>query len=65
MTNEQFDALLKLMRGDRESPGCKAVRAVLVEGGVAARVAIEYGISKQAVGQSVKRYRLAAKRQCC
>lgn len=56
MTGEQYDALVKLMRGDAESAGNRAARRVLVDGVSQAEAMRETGASRSTVHLSVKRY---------
>lgn len=56
MTGEQFDALVKLMRGNSESAGNRAARRVLVDGITQAEAMRETGASRSAVGNAVGRY---------
>lgn len=56
MTSEQFDVLVKLMRGDPDSAANKAARAVLVHG-ISPREAREtFALAKTTVSQAVTRY---------
>ncbi len=56
MTGEQYDALVKLMRGAAESPGNRAARRVLVDGASQAEAMRETGASRSTVHLTVKRY---------
>ncbi|MBC7198242.1 hypothetical protein GXB82_21970 [Pseudomonas stutzeri] len=56
MTGEQYDALVKLMRGDAKSAGNRAARRVLVDGVSQAEAMRETGASRSTVHLSVKRY---------
>lgn len=56
MTGEQYDALVKLMRGDAESAGNRAARRVLVEGASQAEAVRETGASRSTVSLTVKRF---------
>lgn len=56
MTGEQYDALVKLMRGTSESVGNKAARRVLVDGVSQAEAVRETGATRQAVSNAVGRY---------
>lgn len=56
MTNEQYDLLLKLKRGDKDSPAAKAARLVLVEGVSQADAGRATGASRSTVHLTVRRY---------
>lgn len=56
MTSEQYDTLVKLMRGDPESPANRAARRVLVDGLSQAEAGRETGASRSTVHLTVKRY---------
>ena len=56
MTNDQYDALVKLMRGNAESPASRAARLVLVDGVSQADAMRETGASRTTVHLTVKRY---------
>ncbi|MGP4921732.1 TrfB-related DNA-binding protein [Pseudomonas helleri] len=56
MKDEQYDALVKLMRGDVESAGNRAARRVLVDGVVQADAVRETGASRSTVSITVRRY---------
>lgn len=56
MTGEQYEALVKLMRGDAESAGNRAARRVLVDGISQAEAMRETGASRSTVHLTVKRY---------
>lgn len=56
MTGEQFDVLVKLMRGDPESAGCRAARRVLVNNFSQIDAGNETGASRAAVSNAVGRY---------
>ena len=56
MKGEQYDALVKLMRGDVESAGNRAARRVLVDGVVQADAVRETGASRSTVSITVRRY---------
>lgn len=56
MTNEQFDLLTRLMRGDPESKSNQAARAVLVEKLTQVEAAKKFGIAKATVNRAVKSY---------
>lgn len=56
MTGEQYDALVKLMRGKPESPACRAARRVLVDGVSQAVAVREAGITRGTVSKAVRTY---------
>ncbi|EMQ1682864.1 hypothetical protein WEV12_002172 [Pseudomonas aeruginosa] len=56
MKGEQYDALVKLMRGDAESAGNRAARRVLVDGITQAEAMRETGATRSAVSNAVGRY---------
>lgn len=56
MTGEQYDALVKLMRGTAGSAGNVAARRVLVDGIAQAEAMRETGASRSTVHLTVKRY---------
>lgn len=56
ITGEQYDALVKLMRGTSESAGNKAARRVLVDGVSQAEAVRETGAARAAVSNAVRRY---------
>lgn len=56
MTGEQFDTLVKLMRGDPKSASNRAARLVLVEGMSQADAMRAAGADRTAVSNTVKRY---------
>ena len=56
VTGAQFDALVKLKRGDLNSPGNRAARRVLVDGVSQAEAMRETGASRSTVHLTVKRY---------
>lgn len=56
MTGEQFDALVKLMRGDSESASNRAARRVLVDGITQAEAFRETGATRSGVSNAVRRY---------
>ncbi|AJY53157.1 MAG: TrfB-related DNA-binding protein [Halomonas sp.] len=56
MTAEQYDALVKLMRGSPDSAGNLAARRVLVDGVSKAEAGRETGASRSTVHLTVKRY---------
>jgi hypothetical protein len=59
MTGEQYDALVKLMRGRPDSPANRAARQVLVEGVTQAQATRASCVEKATVNQAVSRYRNA------
>lgn len=56
MKNEQFDVLVKLMRGNPESPANKAARRVLVDRWTQAAAHHETQATRQSVSDAVKRF---------
>jgi hypothetical protein len=56
MTNDQFDALVKLMRGNPDSPSNLAAREVLVFGISQADAMRKFGVSRSSVCDAVVRY---------
>jgi len=56
MKEEQFDVLVKLMRGNPESPANKAARHVLVDGWTQAAAHHETEASRQTISDAVKKY---------
>jgi len=56
MSNDQYSALVKLMRGKSESPACVSARRVLVDGISQAEAMRETGASRSTVHLTVKRY---------
>lgn len=56
MTGEQYDALVKLMRGKPESPACRAARRVLVDGVCQAVAVREAAITRGTVSKAVRAY---------
>lgn len=56
MKGEQYDALVKLMRGDLASAGNRAARRVLVDGLIQADAMRETGATRAAVSNAVRRY---------
>ncbi|KAA3532543.1 hypothetical protein FOM00_28125 [Pseudomonas sp. ST1] len=56
MTGDQYDALVKLMRGEAGSAGNRAARRVLVDGKQQAEAMRETGASRSTVHLTVKRY---------
>lgn len=59
MSNDEFDALIKLMRGKPETMANKAARAVLVEGVSNSEAMERYGVARTTVSNTVTRYRVA------
>lgn len=56
MTNEQFDALVKLMRGGPETSANRAARLILVEGKSPPAAGLETGATRGVVHNTAKRY---------
>lgn len=56
MRKEQFDALVKLMRGKPESPANKAARRVLVDRWTQAAAHHETQATRQTISDAVKKY---------
>lgn len=56
ISGEQYDALVKLMRGAAESAANRAARRVLVDGTSQADAMRETGASRSTVHLTVKRY---------
>jgi hypothetical protein len=56
MKGDQYDALVRLMRGKPESPACKAARRVLVDGISQADAVREAGITRGTVSKAVRSY---------
>ncbi|MCQ9390984.1 MULTISPECIES: transcriptional regulator KorA [Pseudomonas syringae group] len=56
MTGDQYDALVKLMRGIPTSPANRAARRVLVDGITQADAMRETGVTRATVNQAVTRY---------
>lgn len=56
MTGEQYDALVKLMRGKPESPANRAARRVLVDGISQAEAVQETGVTRGTVSKAVRSY---------
>tara|TARA_R110002124_G_scaffold128157_4_gene288550 strand:+ start:4339 stop:4590 length:252 start_codon:yes stop_codon:yes gene_type:complete len=56
MTGEQYDALVRLMRGSPESAANKAARLVLVDGLTQAEAVRETGATRSTVSDAVGRY---------
>lgn len=61
MTGEQFDVLVKLMRGSPTSKANRAARRVLTEGILQVEAAQQFDLSAPSVSAAVKRYTLADK----
>lgn len=56
MTGDQYDALVKLMRGNPQSPANRAARRVLLDGITQADAMRETGVTRGTVNNAVKRY---------
>jgi hypothetical protein len=56
MTGEQYDALVKLMRGIPESAANQAARRVLIDGATQVSAANEFDLKPATVSRAVKRY---------
>lgn len=56
MKNEQFDALVKLMRGKPDSAANQAARAVLVDGMTQADAMRQFNATRSTISDAVKRY---------
>jgi hypothetical protein len=56
MTNAQYDALVKLMRGTPDTPSNQAARRVLVDGISQPEAMREFGLHRSTVFNTVKRY---------
>lgn len=56
MKEEQFDVLVKLMRGNPESPANKAARRVLVDRWTQAAAHHETMATRQTISDAIKRY---------
>lgn len=56
MTGEQYEALVKLMRGSADSAANRAARRVLVDGVAQAQAMRETGASRSTVSITVQRY---------
>lgn len=56
MTGEQYDALVKLMRGKPDSPACRAARRVLVDGISQAEAVREACVTRGTVSKAVCSY---------
>lgn len=61
MTGEQFDALVKMMRGNPQSISNRAARRVLVDGITQADAHRETGATRSGVHNAVRRYSEADK----
>ncbi|WP_257605302.1 transcriptional regulator KorA [Pseudomonas sp. UMAB-40] len=61
MTGEQYDALVKLMRGIPESKANQAARRVLIDGITQVAAANEFNLKQATVSRAVKRYAEADK----
>lgn len=59
MKEEQFDILVKLMRGKPESPTNRAARLVLVYGWTQAAAHHETDATRQSINDAVKKYKAA------
>jgi hypothetical protein len=59
MTEEQFSALVKLMRGGSETPSNIAARMVLVDGVTHPEAMKATGCTRQSLHNTVKRYKAA------
>lgn len=59
VTNDQFHLLVKLLRGNPESPATMAARLVLVDGSKQSQAAKQTGASPSNVHDAVERYRQA------
>jgi len=55
-TSGQYDALVKLMRGNPDSPANRAARRVLVDGITQAEAVRETDLKRASVNHAVKRY---------
>lgn len=64
MTGDQYDVLVKLLRGSPESAANRAARRVLVEGLPQAEAMRETGATRSAVSDAVTRYRNAYQSIC-
>lgn len=58
MTEEIFEFITTITRGNPESASCRAARAVLLEGMSQAAAVGKFNISINTVAKSVRRYRL-------
>ena len=59
MSGEQFDLLLRLMRGNAGSPSARAARRVLVDGVTQNFAVLESGLTRSSVSDAVARYQEA------
>ena len=59
MRAEQFDVLVKLMRGNPKTPTSQAARFVLVEKWTQADAHHKTGASRQSISDAVKKYKEA------
>ncbi|RCV93922.1 hypothetical protein DU506_00605 [Vreelandella rituensis] len=59
MTGAEYDALVKLMRGNPESAANRAARRVLVDGITQAEARRETGATRSTVSDAVTRYQEA------
>lgn len=64
MKGNQYDVLVKLMRGNPESAANRAARRVLVDGIAQADAMRETGATRSTVGDAVVRYRDAYQEIC-
>lgn len=64
ITPEQYDVMVKLMRGDPASASNRAARRVLVDGLSQAEAMRETGVTRATVNGAVRRYTLAYKLIC-
>jgi len=64
MKGDQFDVLVKLMRGSPGSAANRAARRVLVDGITQAEAMRETGATRSTVGDAVVRYRDAYQEIC-
>lgn len=64
ITGEQYDTMVKLMRGSPQSAGNRAARRVLVDGVTQAEAMRETGATRSTVGDAVARYREAHRDIC-
>lgn len=59
LTDQQFDALARLIRMQRDQPSAQAARLVLVEGMTGAEAARRLGVTPQTVSGAVVRVQRA------
>lgn len=59
MKGEQYDALVKLMRGIPDSPANRAARRVLVDGISQAEAKQETSVTRATISNAVRRYKEA------